>query len=47
MSLPRLDFSTLSHNAAKWPLPGRVLLGCALAGLVLLVGEVFHLGPSL
>ena len=46
MSLPRLDFSTLSHNAAKWPLPGRVLLGCALAGLVLLVGEVLHLGPS-
>lgn len=34
MSLPRLDFSTLSHNAAKWPLPGKVLLGCALAGLV-------------
>ncbi|WP_248751483.1 pilus assembly protein PilP [Pseudomonas sp. MWU15-20650] len=46
MSLPRLDFSTLSHNAAKWPLPGKVLFGCALAGLVLLVGEVAYLGPS-
>lgn len=39
MSLPRLDVSTLSHNAAKWPLPGKVLLGCALAVLVLVVGE--------
>lgn len=26
MSLPRLDFSTLSYNAAKWSLPGKVLL---------------------
>ncbi len=34
MSLPRLDFSTLSYSAAKWSLPGKVLLGCALAGLV-------------
>jgi len=46
MSLPRLDFSALSHNAATWPWPGRALLGCALAGLVLLVGEVLYLGPS-
>ena len=46
MSLPRLDFSTLSYNASKWPLPSRVLLGCALAGLVLLVGEGLLLNPS-
>lgn len=46
MSLPRLDFSALSHNAAKWPWPGRALLGCALAGLVLLIGEALYLGPS-
>ena len=46
MSLPRLDFSTLSYNAAKWPLPGKVLLGCGLAGLILLLGEVLFLGSS-
>lgn len=46
MSLPRLDFSTLSYNAAKWSLPGKVLLGCALAGLVLVLGEVSHGGPQ-
>ena len=46
MSLPRLDFSTLSYNAAKWSLPGKVLLGCALAGLVLAIGEVSHGGPQ-
>ncbi|MGR2705745.1 pilus assembly protein [Pseudomonas sp. IB20] len=46
MSLPRLDFSTLSHNAAKWPLPGKALLGCALAGLVVLVGDVVLLAPA-
>lgn len=46
MSLPRLDFSTLSHNAAKWPLPGKVLLGCALAGLVWVVGEGWLLAPA-
>lgn len=46
MSLPRLDLSTLSYNAAKWPLPGKVLVGCALAGLVLLMGELLYLGPS-
>jgi len=46
MSLPRLDFSTLSDNAAKWSLPGKVLLGCALAGLVLAIGEVSHGGPQ-
>ncbi|MDR6575269.1 pilus assembly protein PilP [Pseudomonas extremaustralis] len=46
MSLPRLDFFALSHHAAKWPLPGKVLLGCALAGLVLVVGEAACLSPS-
>ncbi|OIN54622.1 pilus assembly protein PilP [Pseudomonas costantinii] len=46
MSLPRLDFSTLTHNAAKWPLPGKALLGCALAGLVLVVGDSLLLAPS-
>lgn len=46
MSLPRLDFSTLSDNAAKWSLPGKVLLGCALAGLVLAIGEVSHGGAQ-
>ena len=46
MSLPRLDFSALSYNAAKWPWPARVLLGCALAGVVLLIGELLYLGPS-
>lgn len=46
MSLPRLDLSTLSHNAAKWPLPGKVLLGCALAGIVWGVGDSLLLSPS-
>ena len=46
MSLSRLDFSALSYNAAKWPWPARVLLGCALGGLVLLVGEVSYLGTA-
>jgi len=46
LSLPRLDFSTLSHNAAKWPLPGKVLLGCALAGLVWVVGDGWLLAPA-
>lgn len=46
MSLPRLEFSALTHHAAKWPLPGRVLLGCALAGVVLVVGDLVYLGPS-
>ncbi len=46
MSLPRLDFSVLAHNAAKWPLPARGLLGCALAGLVLVVGDIVHLGSA-
>lgn len=44
--LPRLNFSALTHNAAKWPLPGKVLLGCALAGLMGVVGELVCLGPS-
>lgn len=46
MSLPRLDFFTLSHNAAKWPLPGKLLFGCALAGLVFLVGNGVYLSPA-
>ncbi|WP_426136054.1 pilus assembly protein PilP [Pseudomonas sp. PWP3-1b2] len=46
MSPGRLDFSTLSHNAAKWPLPGKALMGCALAGLVLLVGDSVLLSPA-
>ncbi|MGU3306963.1 pilus assembly protein PilP [Pseudomonas sp. M5A4_2d] len=46
MSLPRLDFSTLAYNAAKWPLPGKVLLGCALAGLVWVVGNGWLLAPA-
>ncbi|KRP59727.1 pilus assembly protein PilP [Pseudomonas trivialis] len=46
MSLPRLDLSALTHHAAKWPLPGKVLLGCALAGLVLAVGNSVVLAPS-
>ena len=46
MSLPRLDFSALTHNAAKWPLPAKALLGCALAGLVRWVGDGMYLSPS-
>lgn len=46
MSLPRLDIYALIHNAAKWPLPGKALLGCALAGVVLVVGEFAYLSPS-
>ncbi|WP_348749181.1 pilus assembly protein PilP [Pseudomonas rhodesiae] len=46
MSLPRLEFSALSHHAAKWPLPGKLLLGCALGGLVLAMGELIQLGPA-
>ncbi|KAE9650315.1 pilus assembly protein [Pseudomonas sp. PB105] len=46
MSLPRLEFSALTHHAAKWPLPGRVLLGCALAAVVLAVGDLVYLGSS-
>jgi len=46
VSLPRLDFSALTHNAAKWPLPAKALLGCALAGLVLWVGDGMYLSPS-
>lgn len=46
MSLPRLYFSALAHNAAQWPLPGKVLAGCALAGLVLLVGDLAYLSPA-
>lgn len=46
MSLPRLDFSALSHNAANWPLAGKVLLGCVLAGVVLVAGDLAYLGPA-
>lgn len=46
MSLLRLNLSALTHNAAKWPLPGKALLGCALAGLVFVVGDLVYLSPS-
>ena len=39
MSRVRLDVGSLYHNAATWPLAGKLLSGCALAGLVLLVGD--------
>lgn len=46
MSLPRLTLSALTHNTAKWPLPGKALLGCALAGVVFVVGDLVYLSPS-
>jgi len=46
LSLPRLDLSALTHNAAHWPLPGKVLLGGALAGLLCVVGDLVWLSPS-
>ncbi len=46
MSLPRLDISALTHNTAQWPLPGKALLGCALAGAVWVAGELAYLSPS-
>jgi len=46
LSLPRLDLSALTHNAAHWPLPGKVLLGGALAGLLFVVGDLVYLSPS-
>jgi type IV pilus assembly protein PilO len=46
MSLPRLDFSALTYNAATWPWPGKVLLACALACLLMVVGEAWYLSPS-
>lgn len=46
MSLLRLNLSALTHNAAKWPLPGKALLGCALAGVVFVVGDLVYLGPA-
>lgn len=46
MSLPRLNLSALTHNTAKWPLPGKALLGCALAGVVFVVGDLVYLSPS-
>ncbi|QHF42622.1 pilus assembly protein [Pseudomonas sp. S35] len=46
MSLPRLDFCALTHNAAKWPLLAKTVLGCALAGLVLMVGDLVCLSLS-
>ena len=45
MSLPGLKFLALTHHAAHWPLPGKVLLGCALAGVVWVVGDLVHLSP--
>ncbi|ROM49888.1 pilus assembly protein [Pseudomonas poae] len=45
MSLPRLDFLALTHNAATWPWPGKVLFACALAGLLWVVGEAWYLSP--
>ncbi|MCX4063162.1 pilus assembly protein PilP [Pseudomonas sp. S1Bt30] len=46
MSLPRLELGALSYHAAKWPLPGKLLLGCVLAGAVLAVGEWMLLSPA-
>ncbi|UII71970.1 pilus assembly protein PilP [Pseudomonas sp. HN11] len=46
MSPLRLNLSALTHNAAKWPLPGKALLGCALAGLVFVVGDLVYLSAS-
>lgn len=46
MSLPRLNLSALTHNAAKWPLPGKALLGCALAAVLFVVGDLVYLSPS-
>ncbi|KWU50093.1 pilus assembly protein PilP [Pseudomonas palleroniana] len=46
MSLPRLDFYALTHNVATWPWPGKALLACALAGLLLVVGDAWLLSPS-
>ena len=46
MSLPRLKHSALTHHAAKWPLPGKLLLGCALAAGVWVIGDLLYLGPS-
>ena len=45
MSLLRLNLSSLTHNAAKWSLPGKAALGCALAGLIVVVADVVCLGP--
>lgn len=46
MSLPRLKFPALTHRAAKWPLPGKALLGCALAAVVWGGGDLAYLGSS-
>jgi type IV pilus assembly protein PilO len=46
LSLPRLNLSALTHNTAKWPLTGKALLGCALAGVVFVVGDLVYLSPS-
>jgi type IV pilus assembly protein PilOP len=46
MSRVRLDVGSLYHNAATWPLAGKLLSGCALAGLVLLVGDRLYLDAS-
>ena len=46
MSLLRLKLSALTHNTENWPLPGKVLLGCALAGVVWVIGDLVYLSPS-
>lgn len=46
MSPLRLNLSALTHNTAKWPLPGKALLGCALAGVVFLMGDLVYLSSS-
>lgn len=46
MSLFWLKLRALTHNTEKWPLPGKALLGCALAGAVWVVGDLAYLNPS-
>ena len=46
MSLLWLKLRALTHNTEKWPLPGKALLGCALAGAVWVVGDLAYLSPS-
>ncbi|PRA30862.1 pilus assembly protein PilP [Pseudomonas poae] len=46
MSLPGLKLLALTHNAANWPLPGKVVLGCALAGVVWVISDLVCLSPS-
>lgn len=46
MSRVRLDVGSLFHNAATWPLAGKLVSGCALVGLVLLLGDRVYLDAS-